>query len=153
MAGTTSSSPVTPPAPEAPVTCTADNLSAAVKTITPAAVPIQTSIVKRIRFANTDCIFDNSTSTHSELHCTLNDEPTCGEWIPQIYSAHGLIPVASTVQKIKVECTVTSITPNTDLNVLGGDNLTISGTNFPKFIADNTVEIGFSNSDSTKCVL
>lgn len=55
--------------------------------------------------------------------------------------------------KIKVDCTVTAITPDTDLNVLGGDNLTISGTNFPKFIADNTVDIGFSNSDSTKCVL
>ena len=39
------------------------------------------------------------------------------------------------------------------MNVLGGDNLTISGTNFPKFVADNTVDIGFSNSDSTKCIL
>jgi len=57
------------------------------------------------------------------------------------------------MNKIKVDCTVTAINPNTDLNVLGGDNLTISGTNFPKFIADNTVDIGFSNSDSTKCVL
>jgi len=64
-----------------------------------------------------------------------------------------LIPTDPSFAKILVECTVTSITPNTDLNVLGGDNLTISGTNFPKFVADNTVEIGFSNSNSTKCVL
>jgi len=109
--------------------------------------------VRKIRFANTDCIFDNSTSTHGELHCVLADAPTCGEWIPEVYSDHGLIPTDPSATKIKVDCTVTAITPNTDLNVLGGDNLTISGTNFPKFIADNTVDIGFSNSEGTKCVL
>jgi len=83
----------------------------------------------------------------------LADAPTCGEWYPEIYSDHGLIPLDTTATKIKIDCTVTAITPNTDLNVLGGDNLTISGTNFPKFVADNSVDIGFSNSDSTKCVL
>lgn len=109
--------------------------------------------MRKIRFANTDCIFDNSTSTHGELHCILADAPTCGEWLPEVYSDHGLIPLDPNTAKIKVDCTVTAITPNTDLNVLGGDNLTISGTNFPKFIADNTVSIGFSNSEGTKCVL
>ena len=83
----------------------------------------------------------------------MADEPTCGEWIPELYSAHGLIPTDPSAAKIKVDCTVTSITPDTELNVLGGDTLTIVGTNFPKFVADNTVEIGFSNSDGTKCVL
>jgi hypothetical protein len=83
----------------------------------------------------------------------LADEPTCGEWIPELYSDKGLIPTDPSTPKIKVDCTVTAITPNTELNVLGGDNLTISGTHFPKFVADNTVDIGFSNSDSTKCVL
>jgi len=113
----------------------------------------QPTIIKRIRFANTECVYDNTTSTHTELNCVLSDEPTCGEWIPEIYSAHGLIPSDPSIAKIIVECTVTDIIPKIDLNVLGGDNLTISGTNFPKFTADNTVDIGFSNSDSTKCVL
>jgi hypothetical protein len=135
------------------IVCDSTTNAAAVKTITGKALAAQPSIVRKVRFANTDCIFDNSTSTHGELHCELADAPTCGEWHPEIYSDHGLIPTDLAATKIKVDCTVTAITPKTDLNVLGGDNLTISGTNFPKFVADNTVEIGFSNSGSTKCVL
>lgn len=113
----------------------------------------QPSIIKRIRFANTECVFDAASSTYSELQCVLADEPTCGEWIPELYSAYGLIPTDPSVPKIKVDCTVTSIIPDTEINVLGGDLLTISGTNFPKFVADNTVDISFSNSEFTKCVL
>jgi hypothetical protein len=136
------------------ITCDAASKTAAVSKFTGVvALGPQPTVVKRIRFANTECIFDNSTSTHTQLECVLADEPTCGEWIPEIYSAHGLIPTDPSTAKIKVDCTVTAITPNVDLNVLGGDNLTISGTNFPKFVADNTVDIGFDNSESTKCVL
>jgi len=73
----------------------------------------------------------------------LADEPTCGEWIPELYSAHGLIPTDPSAAKIKVDCTVTSITPNTELNVLGGDTLTIVGTNFPKFLQTTLLILDF----------
>lgn len=145
--------PAAPAPPPPPLVCDATSLAAAVTTITAVVPAVKTTVVRKIRFANTDCVFNKVTSTTSQLECILADAPTCGEWLPEIYSAHGLIPVDSTAAKIKVDCTVTTITPNTDLNVLGGDSLTISGTNFPKFVADNTVDIGFSNSQTTKCVL
>ena len=109
--------------------------------------------MKKIRFANTDCIYDAAASSATKIECTLNDAPVCGSWIPEVYSVHGYIPVDASIVKLEVECTVTAITPNTDLNVLGADNLTISGTNFPKFLKDNTVDIGFSNSQTTKCLV
>ena len=38
------------------------------------------------------------------------------------------------------------------MNVLGADNLTITGTNFPRFLEDNTIDIEFSNPAATKCI-
>ena len=76
----------------------------------------------------------------------MNDAPVCGSWAPIVYSNLGFIPVETNITKIEVECTVTGIHPNKDLNVLGADNLTITGTNFPKFIKDNTVDIHFTNT-------
>jgi len=76
----------------------------------------------------------------------LNDVPVCGTWKPEIYSALGLIPVASSfTDGIAVDCTATQIAPSVDLNVLGYDNLTITGTNFPKVLATSTVDIELSS--------
>lgn len=63
-----------------------------------------------------------------------------------------MIPVDSSVPKLTVDCTVTSIFPTIDLNVLGHDNLTISGTNFPRYLQDNTIEIEFDNLEKAKCI-
>lgn len=82
----------------------------------------------------------------------MKDEPVCGDWHPEIYSNKGLIPVDSSVPKLTVDCTVTSIFPTIDLNVLGHDNLTISGTNFPRYLQDNTIEIEFDNLEKAKCI-
>jgi len=82
----------------------------------------------------------------------LKDEPVCGTWYPEIYSKLGLIPVKSDVTKVQVDCTVSSIFPTSDLNVLGHDNLTISGTNFPRYLTDNIIDIEFSNPLKSKCV-
>jgi hypothetical protein len=64
----------------------------------------------------------------------------------------GLIPVKSDVAKTQIDCTITAIAPATDLNVLGFDNLTITGTNFPRYLTDNTIDIEFSNTQKTKCL-
>jgi len=76
----------------------------------------------------------------------LDAAPVCGTWKPEIYSALGLIPIASSfTDGIAVDCTATQITPSADLNVLGYDNLTITGTNFPKDLASSTVDIELSS--------
>ena len=59
----------------------------------------------------------------------------------------GLIPVDASVAKINVSLTVSSISPSTDLNQLGGDILTLSGSGFDT-IADNT---SITFSDGTSC--
>ena len=59
----------------------------------------------------------------------------------------GLVPIDASVAKINVGLSVTSISPSTGLNQLGGDILTISGTGFDT-AADNT-QVTFS--DGTSC--
>ena len=52
-------------------------------------------------------------------------------------NASGLIPVEASVAKIDVGLTVTGVSPATDLNQLGGDILSLTGTGFDTVI-DNT---------------
>jgi hypothetical protein len=133
--------------------CNASTLADAKNTVTTNSTGPYPSIIRKIRFANTDCTYSATSSSATKIECILDDAPVCGSWLPEVYSDYGLIPLDPSVAKIDVECTVTSITPNENLNVLGDDSLTIVGTNFPKFLKDNTVDIGFSNSMTTKCLV
>ncbi len=45
-----------------------------------------------------------------------------------------------------ITCTVTTVHPTTDLNLLGGDNLTISGTHLPVVLERSTVTIRFNDA-------
>jgi hypothetical protein len=82
----------------------------------------------------------------------LSLEPTCGIHKPVITSIYGIIPNDAALEGKQVDCTVSDIIPNTDLNLLGSDNITLSGTNFPTELDSNTVEISFSDDQATKCV-
>jgi len=99
-----------------------------------------------------DCEYDAAASSPTKIECTLIDAPVCGIWKPEVISNLGRIPNEATYQGIQVNCTVTEIQPDNFLNVLGADNLTITGTNFPRFLEDNTVDIEFSNPAATKCI-
>lgn len=99
-----------------------------------------------------DCEYDAAASSSTKIECTLIDAPVCGIWKPEVISNLGRIPNEATYQGIQVNCTVTEIQPDNFLNVLGADNLTITGTNFPRFLEDNTVDIEFSNPAATKCI-
>jgi hypothetical protein len=69
-----------------------------------------------------------------------------GSWEPEIISDLGIVPVDATLDKYTIQYTLTSISPTEDLNVLGNDNLTISGTNFPSDIGQNDIVIEFSDA-------
>jgi hypothetical protein len=57
-------------------------------------------------------------------------------------SKMGGIPLATTLTKEEpIPCTVTAVSPATDLNVLGYDQITFTGTNFPRTTEGNTVVI------------
>ena len=69
-----------------------------------------------------------------------------GSWEPEIISDLGIVPVDATLDKYTIQYTLTTISPTEDLNVLGNDNLTISGTNFPSDIGQNDIVIEFSDA-------
>jgi len=64
----------------------------------------------------------------------------------------GVIPVKAGIEKYTIQYSLTSIAPTVDLNVLGNDNITITGTNFPTQLEGNTIDIEFSDATKTKCV-
>jgi hypothetical protein len=63
--------------------------------------------------------------------CTLEVQPTVGEYIPFLTTPKGNVPNAEGVVAATVASTITEIIPDTDLNLLGNDNITFTGTNFP----------------------
>ena len=66
-----------------------------------------------------------------------------------MFDANGLTPLAADLVAIDVPLVVDSVTPYTDLNQLGGDILTITGSGFD--VVTTSTEISFN--DNTKCNL
>jgi hypothetical protein len=53
---------------------------------------------------------------------------------------------------VTVTCEITGIFPATELNLLGADNITLTGTHFPhKLTGGATFEIEFDDGQATKC--
>jgi len=84
----------------------------------------------------------------TEIVCTLPNTLSAGNWDASIQTATGSVPIKAGTAKIVAALTVTSVTPATNLNQMGGDVLTIAGTGFDaENIASNTVAL----TDGTKC--
>jgi hypothetical protein len=83
--------------------------------------------ITSVQFALSYCTVDPSSLTSTDIVCTLNQDPTCGDWQPLLTSYLGVIPNANDVSNRTVTCSVSSAEPSTGLNLLGGDNITISG--------------------------
>ena len=113
----------------------------------------------KVKFANTHCGVPVTTDT--EISCTLVSAPAAGSWNVEVIDLKGLSPLAVDVVAIDVPLVITSITPNSALNQLGGDILNIVGTGFdPDFskttimFSDNTAcDIFFASASSIKCVV
>jgi len=78
--------------------------------------------------------------------CVLDHDPTCGVHIPSLVAKYGLVNNDAGLVATTIECTATSMVPTTDLNLLGGDNLTLTGTNFPWNMASSTISIVLSDT-------
>ena len=119
--------------------------------LTGLSIPINAVDIKSVTFAKANCIVDSATLTATNLECILDKEPTCGTWVPKLVSNMGHILNAAAIVPVTVACTVTSATPISDLNLLGGDNITISGTNFPHDLT-STIVLKFSDTQQSVCV-
>jgi len=87
--------------------------------------------ISSLQFALAECEINQDTATSGNIECTLSQEPTCGDHKPIITSYLGNIPHADGLASETVLCTISSMHPLDSLNLLGGDNITITGTNFP----------------------
>ena len=100
--------------------------------------------IRKVEFAKSECTIDTLTAT--TLECTLDKEPTCGDHLPILTSILGVVPNAGSLVATTVSCTATTIAPAADINLLGGDNLTISGTFLPHDLETSTITIKFSDT-------
>ena len=113
-------------------------------------MPANTSLVRYVEFAYSKCTV--SAISNESLSCKLDNEPVCGDHLPKLYSTYGLVNNSVNLTETTITCTVSSVQPTTQLNLLGGDNLTISGTQFPWNIETSTIEIKFTDTQETKCI-
>jgi hypothetical protein len=108
--------------------------------------------IESVVFAQSTCTVDTAVSTATSITCTLDRNPTCGTWTPTLNAKLGkIINAASALTGLAVQCTVTAANPLTALNMIGGDNITFTGTNFPYELAGNTVEVKFKDTKQTAC--
>jgi len=108
--------------------------------------------ISRIDFALTHCTIDWDTVDNTTLTCTLDEDPTCGDHFPIFTSTSGIIIVNETLTAETVTCTLDSIVQPSTLSLLGGENLTLSGSMLPKSLSTSTVSIKFNDADETLCV-
>lgn len=109
-------------------------------------------MIRHVEFAHSFCTIDESTVSANGLTCTLDHEPVCGDWLPMLVANEGLVNSSSGLNPETITCTVSSVVPTTQLNLLGGDNLTISGTQLPWNMKRSDLQITFNDAQETKCV-
>jgi len=63
----------------------------------------------------------------------------------------GFIPADSTTAVV-IASAVTTATPSSDYNLLGGDEIVFAGSNLPRDLKRSTIEIKFSDAQETKCI-
>ena len=114
--------------------------------------PNVTADISSIFFAHTHCTIDESSLTSTLLECTLDDTPVCGDYLPIFTSTLGVVPNAVGLISEEVVCTLSYVTPSEKLNLLGGDNLTFTGTFLPRDLSTSTVSIKFSDAQQTECI-
>ena len=113
--------------------------------------PANMTNITSITFAHSTCTIDASTYSETNIDCTLDRAPVCGDYTPVLLTYLGIIPNAGTVATQTVTCSIASAHPTDSLNLIGADNITITGTNFPWELSTSTVAVSFGNALATAC--
>ena len=83
----------------------------------------------KVEMGYLDC--GNIVATVNQITCDLADDLPAGSWFPIVTEEMGRVKTLSTVTAEVVDCLITSVSPDIDINPAGGDHLVIQGTNFP----------------------
>jgi len=135
--------------PQGEVTAFTYTASTKQLTLTGTNLPANASLVRHVEFAHSYCTLTAVSNT--SVTCTLDYEPVCGDHLPKLVSKYGLVNNSASLTAETITCTISSVVPTTDLNLLGGDNLTISGTQFPWNLQTSVVDIKFNDAQQTTC--
>lgn len=81
----------------------------------------------------------------SSIACTLENDPTVGSHVPRVVSTMGLLVNSEDIEEYDVEAVIIRAMPNTDLNLLAQDNVTIEGTGLPHDLTNNAVRMYFND--------
>lgn len=119
--------------------------------ITGVALPSVMGDLVSVEYALSFCTVDETTLTDTTIECTLNKDPTCGDWSPVVTSSMGLIPNNVNLTDQTVLCSISSVEPESGLNLLGGDNITFFGTYLPHNLKTSTITVRFSDAQETNC--
>lgn len=117
-------------------------------TITGTSLPKDAKEIQHVEFAQSHCTVSKLSET--ELVCTLDHDPVCGEYVPTIKTVKGNLKNSDSLEKLKLACEITVVTPDKDLNPLGGDRLTFSGSLLPRDVHQSTIEIKFDEKTTCK---
>lgn len=96
-------------------------------------------MVDYVEFGHSPCSLSSVSST--SISCTLVYEPVCGDHLPKLVSIYGSVNISAALTAETITCSISSVTPTTELNLLGGDNLTFTGLQFPWNLESSTVEL------------
>lgn len=102
--------------------------------------------IRYVEFALSTCTVDEATLSNTTIECTLDKEPTCGDHTPLLTSIHGVVPNSDLLAAQTILCSVSGVFPDSGLNLLGGDNITISGQFLPHNLKTSSVAIKFSDA-------
>ena len=103
--------------------------------------------VSKVMIANQECFV--STNDIGQISCSLAQPMSAGSWLPQVWSAAGLVPLDAALVPLDVPLVVDSVTP-VDLSENGGDLITFVGSGFPSS-ADSSDLKEVTFSDGTVC--
>lgn len=123
-------------------------------TVTGTGLPTTVAGIQSLTFAQAPCEVSDPTNAvldGTSITCTLTRQPVCGDHKPVLTTSLGSIPNNADLAAETVVCTLLSGIPDTTLNLLGQDNLTFTGTNFPHELEGNTFELVFDNLAETPC--
>lgn len=136
-------------------------------TVSGTELPDNLSKIQSISIAASTCTVQGAAEdgalSGTSIECLLDREPVCGDWEPLVTTFFGNVPMQADLTKSRVDCTIASSVPDTSaartdtngmtlgINLLGNDNITFTGTNFPHEIEGNTFELKFDNAAQTNC--
>lgn len=94
-------------------------------------LPTNITNLTSVTFAHSTCSIDAATYSETNIDCTLDRAPVCGDFSPVVLTYLGIVPNDAAVVNETVTCTISAVTPTSSMNLIGADNVTITGTNFP----------------------